>query len=177
MAIRPIVRYPHPALLTKAQPVESFDAALHQLIDDMVETMYAAKGVGLAANQINVLQRVTVMDCSERDGEPDLIEVVNPEIIDRRGEITWEEGCLSLPDLFEKVKRARHVTVRFQDRFGAFQEREASELLAVCFQHEIDHLDGICFVDRMGPIKKQMALKEFKAIMADRRSKGLEPGI
>lgn len=175
MAIRPIVRYPHPTLLTKAQPVTEFNDELRTLIDDMVATMYDAKGVGLAANQINVLQRVTVIDCSERDGEPDLIEAVNPEIIERRGEITWEEGCLSLPELFDKVKRARHVKVRYQDRNGEFQEREASDLLAVCFQHEIDHLDGICFVDRMGPIKKQMALKEFKQIMEERRRKGLEP--
>lgn len=175
MATRPIVRYPHPALSTKAAPVTEFNEELHTLIDDMVATMYDAKGVGLAANQINVLQRVTVMDCSERDGEPDLIELVNPEIVERRGEVTWEEGCLSLPELFEKVKRARHVRVRFQNRHGEFQEREASELLAVCIQHEIDHLDGICFVDRMGPIKKQMALKEYRAIMDERRRKGLEP--
>ena len=176
MALRPIVRYPHPSLATKASPVTEFDESLHTLIDDMVATMYDARGVGLAANQVDVLQRVTVIDCSDKENEPELLELVNPEIIERRGEITWEEGCLSLPELFDKVKRARHVKVRYQDRHGETHEITAADgLLAVCLQHEIDHLDGICFVDRMGPIKKQMALKEYRAIMDERRRKGLEP--
>lgn len=173
MALRPIVTYPHKALTTPAQPVVTFDAALHTLLDDMAETMYASNGVGLAANQIDVLQRVYVIDTGGQD-DPQLIEFINPEIIEKSGTITWDEGCLSFPELYEKVKRARHVTVRFQDRNGAVQQLDASDLLAVAIQHELDHIDGICFIDRMGPIKRKTALKEFQRIMQARRQEARE---
>lgn len=165
MAILDIVLHPHKALYTPAKAVDTFDESLHTLLDAMAETMYAANGVGLAANQVNVLQRVTVIDIGSEE-DPQLVELVNPEIVDRSGQITWEEGCLSFPQVYEKVKRANHVTVRYQDRHGKAQEISGEELLAVALQHEIDHLDGICFIDRMGPMKRKLALKEFARIQA-----------
>lgn len=168
MALRTIVTYPHKALTTPALPVVAFDTALHALLDDMVETMYASNGVGLAANQIDVLQRVYVIDAGGED-DRQLIEFINPEIIEKSGTITWDEGCLSFPELYEKVKRARHVTVRFQNRSGAFKELDATDLLGVAIQHELDHIDGICFIDRMGPIKRKTALKEYQRMMQVRR--------
>lgn len=173
MALRHIVKYPHKALTTPAKPVEAFDSELHQLIDDMAETMYANDGVGLAANQIDVLQRVTVIDAGGPDN-PQLMEIVNPEILEREGEITWEEGCLSFPDLFEKVKRAAQVKVRYFDRNGEAIEVEAEGLLAVALQHEIDHLDGVVFTERMGPLKKRNALKTWEKIRKDRIAQGLD---
>lgn len=173
MATLDIVLHPHRALYTAAKPVEQFNADLHAFLDDMVETMYAANGVGLAANQVNVLQRVTVIDIGTEE-EPQLIELINPTIVERSGSITWEEGCLSFPQVYEKVKRANKVTVRYQDRHGEFQEIEGEELLAVALQHELDHLDGICFIDRMGPSKRKLVLKEFARVQAALKAEAAE---
>ncbi|UFJ41984.1 peptide deformylase [Brevibacillus humidisoli] len=144
MAIRTIVKHPDPILREKAKPVTKFTPNLHKLLDDMAETMYDADGVGLAAPQVSILKRVIVMDCGEG-----LIEMVNPEIIASEGEqFDYPEGCLSIPGLRGDVRRYQWVKLRAQDRHGQPFEMEAEELLARCAQHEIDHLDGILFLDR-----------------------------
>lgn len=177
MALLTIVKYPHPALTTPAKPVVDFDDALHALLEDMAETMYAARGVGLAANQVAVLKRVLLIDTAKDDDPPALLEIINPEIIERDGKITWEEGCLSFPGLYEKIDRAAHVKVRYQDRFGETQEIEGEGLLGVALQHEIDHIDGIVFTERQKPFQKKLALKRFDRIMAKRRAEGVEDAV
>lgn len=162
MAIRPIVMYPHDVLATKASPVREVDAQVRQLVDDMIETMYDAPGVGLAAPQVGVLQRVAVIDVSARDEEGRLFVFINPEIIHREGKILWEEGCLSIPGVYEKVERAEKVVVRALDEEGRPFEVEAEELFAVAIQHEIDHLDGVVFLDHLSHLKRRMALKRYK---------------
>ncbi len=157
MAILPIVQYPDPRLSAKAEPVVVFDDKLKQLAADMAETMYAAPGVGLAANQIGQLIRMVVIDIS--DEKNDLHVLVNPEITARSEEIKeCEEGCLSLPGLYEKVKRPAFVTVKAQDLQGNFFELECDELLSVCVQHELDHLDGTVFIDHLSQLKKTRAV-------------------
>ncbi|MGI6126825.1 MAG: peptide deformylase [Planifilum sp.] len=143
MAIRKIVQYPDPILREKAKPVKKFNERLHKLLDDMAETMYDARGVGLAGPQVGVLKRVIVVDPG--DG---LIEVVNPELIDPEGEQLGTEGCLSIPNLAGEVRRAERLIVKGQDRFGEPLEMEAEGYLARVFQHEVDHLNGVLFIDR-----------------------------
>jgi peptide deformylase len=142
MAIRMIVKHPDQVLRDKAKEVKNFNANLHKLLDDMGQTMYQADGVGLAAPQVGILKRVIVMDCG--DG---LIEMINPEIIEREGEQVGPEGCLSIPGVMGDVRRAMKVKAKGQDRFGNTIEVEGEELLARCIQHEIDHLDGVLFID------------------------------
>lgn len=168
MAILSVVLHPHPTLYKPAAAVTEFDDDLHTLLDDMAETMYAHNGIGLAANQVDVLQRVIVIDPAGPDDEPELLELVNPKVVDKEGQITWEEGCLSFPGVYEKVKRAHACTVHYQDRHGENQEISGEELLSVVLQHEIDHIDGICFTQRMGPTKRKMLLKEFKRVQRER---------
>lgn len=157
MAILPIVQYPDPRLAAKAEPVVVFDDKLKQLAADMAETMYDAPGVGLAANQIGKLIRMVVIDIS--DEKNNLHVLVNPEITTRSEEIKeCEEGCLSLPGLYEKVKRPSVVTVRAQDLEGNFFELACDELLSVCVQHELDHLDGLVFIDHLSQLKKTRAV-------------------
>lgn len=168
MAILDIVLHPHPSLYKPAETVTTFDEKLHTLLDDMAETMYAANGIGLAANQVDVLQRVILIDPAPVDEEPQLLELINPKIIHKEGQITWEEGCLSFPGVYEKVKRANACTVQYQDRHGNPQEISGEELLAVVLQHEIDHIDGICFTQRMGPTKRRMLLKEFARLQREK---------
>ena len=177
MPVRPIVIYPHPVLKTAAAPVTAFDEALGALIEDMAETMYAAKGIGLAANQIGVLQRVAVVDVADEGQPRELLELVNPQVVVRDGKSRGEEGCLSLPKLYDNVDRAKLVKVTYQTRTGEARELEASGLLGVCLQHEIDHLDGIMFIDRMGPLARQMALKRYKKLLEQRalQSRGKPP--
>ncbi|WP_068635651.1 peptide deformylase [Thauera butanivorans] len=151
MALLPILRYPDPRLHTIAQPVESVDDEIRQLVADMAETMYEAPGIGLAATQVNVHERVVVIDVSE--DRTDLIALINPEILERSGEQVCEEGCLSVPGIYEKVTRAERVKVRAQDEKGQWREIEADGLLAVCIQHEIDHLDGKVFVEYLSSLK------------------------
>ncbi|PZN32788.1 MAG: peptide deformylase, partial [Proteobacteria bacterium] len=145
MARLPILEFPDPRLRTRAQPVAEVDETVRRLIDDMFETMYAAPGIGLAATQVNVHRRVVVIDVSEDRSEP--LALVNPEILARDGVEETEEGCLSVPGYYEKVRRAETVRVRALDRNGERIEFDADGLLAVCIQHEIDHLDGKLFVD------------------------------
>jgi len=158
MALRTILEFPDPRLRTKARPVTRFDERLGELIDDMFETMYAAPGIGLAATQIDVHQRLIVIDISEdRSGQ---LVVINPEIVSREGAATMEEGCLSVPGYFDEVQRAAKVLLRAQDRTGAVFEMECNELLAACVQHEIDHIDGKLFVDYLSDLKRDRVRKK-----------------
>jgi peptide deformylase len=157
MALRTILEFPDPRLRTRAQPVTQFDAALGTLIDDMLETMYAAPGIGLAATQLDVHRRVLVIDISKEHNDP--VVLINPEILSREGEASSEEGCLSVPGIFEDVKRASKVRIRAQDRTGASFERDFEEVLAVCIQHEMDHLEGKLFVDYLSDLKRERIRK------------------
>jgi peptide deformylase len=153
MALLPILEYPDPRLRKVASPVTAFTPELRKLVRDMAETMYAAPGVGLAANQVNVQKRLLVIDVSDAHNE--LKVFINPEIIAKEGEAECEEGCLSVPGYYETVKRASKVTVRAQDEHGNTFEIVAEGMLSVCLQHEIDHLDGTVFVDYLSPLKQQ----------------------
>ena len=151
MALLPILRYPDPRLHTHAQAVESVTDDIRQLIADMAETMYEAPGIGLAATQVNVHRRVVVIDVSEDQSA--LMALINPEILERAGEQVCEEGCLSVPGVYEKVARSERVRVRALNEKGEPFELEAEGLLAVCIQHEIDHLDGKVFVEYLSALK------------------------
>ena len=170
MALLDILHYPEPLLKRTSQPVGVFDSRLRQLAEDMAETMYAAPGVGLAAPQVGELQRLIVLDCSANDEPADLIMAVNPEIIAQEGESLEEEGCLSVPGFYANVKRHSKVRMRYQDLEGEVRERDAEGLLAVCIQHEIDHLDGILFVDRLSPLKRSMFRKKYLKLMKERET-------
>ncbi len=152
MARLAILEFPDPRLRTRAAPVAAFDAALERLIGDMFETMYEAPGIGLAATQVNVHQRLIVIDTSELKNDPQVF--INPQILARDGLEVTEEGCLSVPQVFEEVERAARVRARAQDRHGVVSERELDGLLAVCLQHEMDHLEGKLFVDYLSSLKR-----------------------
>jgi peptide deformylase len=156
MAILEIVVYPDDRLHNKSEPVESVNDTVRKLIDDMAETMYVAPGIGLAANQVGVNQRVIVIDVEYSDGPPNLIALVNPEIVEREGEITWEEGCLSFPEVHEEILRSQRLKVKALDRKGEPFDIDAEGLLAVALQHEIDHLDGVLLIDRVSFLKRRM---------------------
>lgn len=160
MALRKILEYPDPRLRTRAQPVAEVTDEIRQLIDDLLETMYAAPGVGLAATQVDVHLRVLVMDVSDSKDQP--WALVNPQIVARDGIETCEEGCLSVPGYTESVQRAAEVRVRALDRDGKPFEFEATGLLAVCVQHEMDHLDGKLFVDYLSELKRQRLRKRLE---------------
>lgn len=161
MAVLPILRFPDPRLHTVAKPVASVDDGIRRLVRDMAETMYAAPGVGLAATQVDVHKRVIVIDVSE--AKDDLLVLVNPEIVAAEGEAECEEGCLSVPGYYDKVTRAARITVRARDERGGPIERTAEDLLAVCIQHEMDHLVGKVFVDYLSPLKRaRLAAKQRK---------------
>jgi peptide deformylase len=170
MAIREIRTYPDPVLRNKTARVETIDNSLGRLIEDMIATMHAAPGVGLAANQVGVALQLAVIDLSSRENEEQrhpLIVIINPEILSMEGSITEEEGCLSIPDYSEKVKRAARVKVRAQDRKGNVFEIEAEGLLAKALQHEIDHLNGLLFIDHLSPLKKNIFKRRFKKMAAE----------
>jgi len=152
MALLPILRFPDPRLHKVARPVAEVDDSIRQLIDDMAETMYEAPGIGLAATQVDVHKRVVVIDVSEDKNE--LLALVNPVITERSGEQVCEEGCLSVPGIYDKVSRAEQVTVQALDRDGKPFELSADGLLAVCIQHELDHLEGKVFVEYLSPLKQ-----------------------
>jgi peptide deformylase len=156
MAVRTILHYPDARLREPGKKVESFTPELHQLIDDMAETMYAAPGCGLAATQIGAPWQVFVVDCAS-EGEPsDLRVFVNPEILGAQGGVSSEEGCLSFPSAREEVERAEKVRVRAQDQKGQWFELEAEGLLAIAIQHEYDHLQGVLMIDHLGPLKRRL---------------------
>jgi peptide deformylase len=161
MAVLRITKYPEEVLKQKTKPVSDFDSELQKLIDDMIETMYAAPGVGLAANQVGVSKQVTVIDISSREEKSSLIVLVNPEIVHMEGETSAEEGCLSIPEYTTIVKRAERVKVRYLDRKGDPVEIEADGLLARALQHEIDHLNGFLLIDRIGRIKREFFRKRY----------------
>ncbi len=165
MALREIRKYPDPVLHQKTDRVQKIDATIESLIDDMIETMHAAPGVGLAANQVGVRLQVAVIDLSareEKERRHPLLVIINPEIISMEGSIVEEEGCLSIPEYAEKVRRAAKVKVRAQDRTGKAFEIEAEGLLAKALQHEIDHLNGLLFVDRLSTVKKSIFRRKHK---------------
>jgi peptide deformylase len=153
-----ILKYPDKRLRTIAKPVVSVDETIKQQVKDMFETMYEAPGIGLAATQVNFHQRIIVIDISEQCNEP--ICLINPEVIEKSGEIQWEEGCLSVPDYYENVIRANDIKVQALNQHGKTFELEASEMLSVCIQHEIDHLDGILFVDHLSKLKQKRLKKK-----------------
>ena len=169
MALLTILEFPDPRLRTRAVPVTQVDDALRQLIDDMIETMYSANGVGLAATQVNVHKRLVVIDVSEERNQPRVL--VNPEIIARAGVEIGEEGCLSVPGTYEEVERAERVTVRAMDRNGVSSEFNAEGLLAVCIQHELDHLEGKLFVDYLSELKRSRIRRKLEKEQKDRAVK------
>jgi peptide deformylase len=159
MSIREIVEYPDTRLREICTPVEQINDDVLQLLNDMAETMYAAPGIGLAAPQVGVLKRIIVIDTSSSDEESStkkLYKLINPEILEKNGETIHEEGCLSIPDIREKVKRFESITIKALDEKGDEIIVEASGLLAICIQHELDHLDGILFIDRLSRVKQQL---------------------
>ncbi len=155
-----ILKYPDKRLRTIAKPVVSVDETIRQQVKDMFETMYEAPGIGLAATQVNFHQRIIVIDISDQCNEP--ICLINPEVIEKTGEIKWEEGCLSVPDYYENVIRANDIKVQALNQHGETFVLEASEKLSVCIQHEIDHLDGILFVDHLSKLKQKRLKKKTK---------------
>ncbi len=165
MAIREVVTFPAPILHQKAKPVKAVDDEIRLLLDDMLETMYAVGGVGLAAPQIGIGMRLAVIDTGEpvpgRDDPDDtVLKLVNPEIVEREGEIDFEEGCLSVPEFTQVMKRSRKLRVQYLDENGKAQEVEAEGLLAVAFQQEIDHLDGKLIIDEISTLKQDMYLQK-----------------
>ena len=162
MALLDILRFPDARLRTKAVPVTEVTDGIREFLDDMLETMYEAPGIGLAATQVNVHQQIVVVDVSEEKDQP--ICLINPEIIQESGEEICEEGCLSVPEYYAEVKRADTITVKALDRDGKEFELNADGLLAVCIQHELDHLKGKLFVDYLSPLKQQRLRKKFEKL-------------
>lgn len=160
MALLEILHFPDPRLRNIAQPVQTVDDGIRQLLDDMLDTMYAAPGIGLAATQLNIDKRVVVIDVSEEKDQP--LCLINPEILELEGVEEMEEGCLSVPGVYEMVQRADQVRLRALDRNGQSFEMQAGGLLAVCIQHEIDHLDGKLFVDYLSQLKRTRIRKKLE---------------
>ena len=165
MALMKIYHYPEPVLAQKAEPIVETDDSIRQMATDMIETMYAAPGIGLAAPQVGISKRLIVLDCGGRDEESQLIVAINPEIIASEGESFEEEGCLSVPGYYCKIKRKAEVTVRYRDLDGNEQTLSTDGLLAVAFQHEIDHLNGVLFVDHLSLLKRGLFKKKYQKIM------------
>ncbi len=171
MAVRPIIKLPDPFLKRVSLPVDAVTDDIRTLMDDMLDTMYAAPGIGLAAIQIGVPKRVVVMDLVKDEDKPHEPQYfVNPEIIAASEETTeYEEGCLSIPEVFENVIRPKSVRIRYLDRDGTLKERDCEGLMATCIQHEIDHLNGVLFIDRISRLKRDRVVKKFtKAMRASR---------
>lgn len=165
--IRKVVKYPEPVLSQPGEPVSEFNGDLRKLVEDMFETMYSAQGIGLAAPQVAVSKRVTVIDLSMGKDPAQKLVLVNPEVIVREGSQYEEEGCLSFPEIREKIKRAFKVRVRAQNEHGEWFEMEGEELLSRAFQHEIDHLDGILFTQRMSPLKRDLNLRKIRKMQRE----------
>lgn len=166
--LRDILLWPHPVLKQQAAPVTHVDDAVRALVADLFQTMYAAEGVGLAANQVGVLQRVLVLDTTSRQPELRPLAMVNPVIVSREGETVYAEGCLSLPGEVEDVARAAVVTVDYQDEQGAPHTLRCEGLLAIAVQHELDHLDGIVFVDHVSVLKRELIRRRMRRLKAGR---------
>ncbi len=162
-----IVKYPDPVLSRPGEPVTEFDAELRKLVEDMFETTYASQGIGLAAPQVGVSKRLTVIDLSLGKEPKDKLVLINPEIISTEGKQYEVEGCLSFPDIREKVARHAKVRIRAQDENGKWFEMDGEELLARCFQHEIDHVDGMLFIFRMSGLKRDLALRKIRKLQRE----------
>jgi peptide deformylase len=161
MALLTVLTAPDPRLKVKAKPVAKVDAAVRKLMDDMLETMYLAPGIGLAAPQVGVAKRVIVLDIAGKDEEPAPLRMANPEIIWKSEEmVTQEEGCLSVPEHYADVKRPAKIRVRYLDHENEIRELEADGLLATCIQHEMDHLEGVLFIDKISALKRGMILRK-----------------
>jgi peptide deformylase len=163
MSQLPILIVPDPRLKQKAKPVAAVDARIRRLMDDMAETMYAAPGIGLAAPQVGALERVIVVDVAEKDAQPNLLRMANPELVWTSDDTAvYNEGCLSLPDQYAEVTRPRAIRVRYLDHDGIMRDLETDGLLSTCIQHEIDHLDGILFVDHLSALKRGIILRKLQ---------------
>jgi peptide deformylase len=162
-----IVKYPEPVLSQPGEPVTEFNDELRQLAADLFETMYAAQGIGLAAPQVGISKRLTVIDLSMGKEPKDKLVLINPEIILSEGRLYEEEGCLSFPDIREKVVRAARVRIRAQDEHGKWYEMDGEELLSRAMQHEIDHLDGVLFIFRMSPLKRNLNLRKIRKLQSE----------
>jgi len=170
MSIKPLIILPDPILRTVSKPVERVDAPLQKLADDMLATMYDAPGIGLAAIQVGEPLRMLVIDLAKEDETPAPLVFINPQVLDSSDERSvYEEGCLSIPDYYAEVERPATVRVSYLDRDGKTQEIEADGLLATCLQHEIDHLDGVLFIDHISKLKRDMVVKKFKKLARDRQ--------
>lgn len=162
-----IVKYPEPVLSQPGEPVTEFDDDLRKLVADMFETMYSAQGIGLAAPQVGVSKRLTVIDLSLGKDPSAKLVLINPEIIFSEGRLYEEEGCLSFPEIREKIVRAAKVRIRAQDEHGKWFEMDGEELMSRCMQHEIDHLDGVLFLFRMSALKRSLNLRKIKKLQAE----------
>ena len=162
--IHTVVKWPDPVLARRGEDVTAFDKSLETLVEEMFESMYAAQGIGLAAPQIAISKRITVIDVSFRKNPEEKLALINPEVIYIEGKQTEEEGCLSLPEIREKVNRAARVRVRAQNVKGEWFEVEGDELLARALQHEIDHLDGVLFIDRLSRLKRELVLRKIRKL-------------
>lgn len=162
-----IRKYPDPVLSQPGEPVTEFDAELRKLVANMFETTYANQGIGLAAPQVGVSKRLTVIDLSMGKNPADKLVLINPEIISSEGRLYEEEGCLSFPEIREKVVRSAKVRIRAQDEHGKWFEMDGEELLSRCFQHEIDHLNGVLFIFRMSALKRNLNLRKIKKMQQE----------
>ncbi|MEO0543175.1 MAG: peptide deformylase [Pseudomonadota bacterium] len=171
MTIRPLVLIPDPILREVSKPVERFDADLKRFADDMLETMYDAPGIGLAAIQVGEPIRMLVADITDNDTPDDPHILINPSIVASSGDVsTYEEGCLSIPDYYADVERPQSVTVRYQTLDGETKEIVAEGMMATCIQHELDHLDGVLFIDHISKLKRDMVIKRFRKLAKQRGS-------
>ena len=164
LKIHEVVKYPDPVLARPGVPVTVFDESLRTLVAEMFESMYVAQGIGLAAPQISISKRLTVIDISFKKNPQEKLVLINPEVVDQRGKQVEEEGCLSLPDIREKVQRAAWVKVKAQNEHGEWFEVEGEELLARALLHEIDHLNGVLFIDRISRLKRELVLRKIRKL-------------
>jgi peptide deformylase len=162
-----IVKYPEPVLQQPGEPVNEFDSELRKFVADLFETMYASQGIGLAAQQVGVAKRITVIDLSQGKDPAQKLVLINPEVIFREGKQYEEEGCLSFPEIREKIARAAKVRIRAQDEKGKWFEMDGEELLARAFEHEIDHLDGMLFIFRMSALKRDLTLRKIRKMQRE----------
>jgi peptide deformylase len=162
-----IVKFPEPVLQQPGEPVTEFDGELRKFVANLFETMYASQGIGLAAQQVGVAKRITVIDLSQGKDPAQKLVLINPEVISREGKQYEEEGCLSFPDIREKIARAAKVRIRAQDEKGKWFEMDGEELLSRAFQHEIDHLDGMLFIFRMSSLKRDLVLRKIRKMQRE----------
>ncbi len=174
MPLLQILKYPNPKLKQKSTTISVFDEKLHSLLDDMYETMIQSNGIGLAAIQVGVPLRALVINLPREDNEQykeDVLEIINPTFLKTQGATLYQEGCLSVPGFYEEIERFEHISLAYQNRFGEEKILQASELLAIAIQHEIDHLDGIVFVDRLPLLRRKKFEKELKKLQKEAKAK------